>query len=138
MTTTNAATSTATAAPVAPVLAPAASKRKALSGALGKLAVEVTGVSRDATPKHLEQLRTGTTELRGKTHTLTLIETARLVLKVVKKVGAEGIPSEVHARFPWGAMKRETLTEVAEAAGVEPSLFLAALDIESEEVSAVG
>jgi len=129
MTTTNAAS--VSSAPVLTATVPATTreKRKALSASLGKLAVEVTGVSRDATDKHLAMLRDGKSVLRGKEHTLTLIETARLILKVMKRVGAVGVPVEVQTRFTWGAMNRDTLAEVATSAGIEPALFLTALGI---------
>lgn len=83
---------------------------------------------RSASPdKAIETLRTGKIVRNGKEITIGLGHTLDLILSVIKKGGQ--LPTEVLTRFPWGAVSREALAELASVAGVDIEKLQAALQI---------
>ncbi len=105
-------------------------KQKALRGALATLSTEA-GVRKGGSPipveAHVAALETGKITKDGKEKTLSLADTAKIVLKVLKLGGS--VPAVVRSRFPWTAVSRETLATVAETGGVAPATFFAAIGI---------
>lgn len=110
-----------------------AEKQAKLRAALSKLSAEAgvkrpTAASPERVAERVEVLKTGTIQKKGKAHTLTLSESAKEILALLKATGnPELVPNEVRARFPWSSVSAESLEAAAIAADVAPELFARAL-----------
>ena len=127
MTTTNSNSNASTSTNITEIRARRRGAMSALSVAMG---ARNGGRSTSSADSIVANLTTGThTKANGKVVKINLTWTARLIVRLVKLGQAERVPAEARARFPWGAVSRDVLLDVATSFGVDGAAFLRALGI---------
>jgi len=118
-------------------------REQRLRAALSALTASMPGARRrrgttaEGIERRVTMLETGRDKKKdGRDISLSLAATARVIVQLIRAGAADRVPQAARDRFPWGAVSRDVLSNIAEAGGVDPAVFLRALGVSTTAATA--